>query len=84
MLNIMLLNIIGFPGGSNSEDSDLGSVPGLRRFPGERSGNPLQCSFLEKARGQRSLAGHGPRGCKRQTRLSDCHSRMRSFSLKSR
>ena len=24
-----------------------GSIPGLRRFPGEGNGNPLQCSCLE-------------------------------------
>ena len=27
--------------------ADLNSVPGLGRFPGEKSGNPLQYSFLE-------------------------------------
>ena len=27
---------------------DTGSVSGLRRFPGEGNGNPLQCSCLEK------------------------------------
>ena len=26
---------------------DLGSIPGSGRFPGERNGNPLQCSCLE-------------------------------------
>ena len=26
---------------------DLGSIPGLGRFPGEGNGNPLQCSCLE-------------------------------------
>jgi len=26
---------------------DLGSIPGLGRFPGERNGSPLQCSCLE-------------------------------------
>ena len=26
---------------------DLGSIPGSERFPGERNGNPLQCSCLE-------------------------------------
>ena len=26
---------------------DLGSIPGLRRSPGERNGNPLQHSCLE-------------------------------------
>ena len=26
---------------------DVGSIPGLRRSPGEGHGNPLQCSCLE-------------------------------------
>ena len=26
---------------------DLGSIPGLRRFPGGGHGNPLQCACLE-------------------------------------
>ena len=35
-----------FPGGSDGKVSvynvgDLGSIPGLGRFPGERNGNPL-------------------------------------------
>ena len=39
-------------GGSNGKASvynmrDLGSIPGLRRFPGEGNGNPLQYSCLE-------------------------------------
>ena len=25
---------------------DVGSIPGIRRSPGERNGNPLQCSYL--------------------------------------
>ena len=42
----------GFPGGSEVKASacnvgDLGSIPGLGRFPGEGSGNPLQYSCLE-------------------------------------
>ena len=44
----------GFPGGSVvkklaaiAEDSkDRGSIPGMRRFPGEGNGNPLQYSCL--------------------------------------
>ena len=41
----------GFPGGSDGEESacsagDLGSIPGLRLFPGEGHGNPLQYSCL--------------------------------------
>ena len=30
---------------------DLGSIPGWGRSPGERNGNPLQCSCLEKPMG---------------------------------
>ena len=45
---------VGFPGGSDSKESaynegDLGSIPGLGRSPGERNGNPLQCSCLENS-----------------------------------
>ena len=41
-----------FPGDSDSKASvynvrDLGSIPGLGRFPGEGNGNPLQYSCLE-------------------------------------
>ena len=41
-----------FPGGSDSKASvynvgELGSIPGLGRFPGEVNGNPLQDSCLE-------------------------------------
>ena len=43
---------LGFPGGSDGKASvysagDLGSIPGLGRFPGEGNGNPLQYSCLE-------------------------------------
>ena len=46
----------GFPGGSDGKESvcntgDLGSGPGAEH------GNPLQYSFLENPRGQRSLVG---------------------------
>ena len=45
----------GFPGGSmvknlpaNAGDTrDVGSIPGLRRFPDGGNGNPLQYSCLE-------------------------------------
>ena len=41
---------LGFPGGSDSKESacnvgDLGSIPGLGRFPGGGHGNPLQYSW---------------------------------------
>ena len=44
--------IIGFPGGSDGQEStcnvgDLGLIPGLGRSLGEGNGNPLQYSCLE-------------------------------------
>ena len=44
--------MLDFPGGSDGKASvynaeDLGSIPGLGRFPGEGNGNPLQYSCLE-------------------------------------
>ena len=46
---------MSFPNGSDSKESachagDLGSIPGLGRFPGEGNGNPLQCSCLQNPR----------------------------------
>ena len=51
---------LGFPGGSvvknwPSREGDAGSTPGSGRSPGERNGNPLQYSCLEKPM-ERSLA----------------------------
>ena len=39
---------------------DAGLVPGSRRSPGGRQGNPLQYSCLENPHGQRSLVGYSP------------------------
>ena len=44
-----------FPGGSDGKESlcnvrDLGSIPGLGRFPGGGHGNPLQYSCLENSK----------------------------------
>ena len=51
-LVIMMMITKDFPGGSDGKASvynvrDLGSIPGLGRFPGEGNGNPLQYSYLE-------------------------------------
>ena len=58
--------IVGFPGGTDSEESachtgDLGLIPGSRRSPGEGNGNPLQNSCLEnpKDRGAWWAIVHG-------------------------
>ena len=45
---------LGFPCGSAGKESacnarNLGSIPGLGRFPGEGKGYPLQCSGLENS-----------------------------------
>ena len=60
---------MGFPNSSAGKESacnagDLCSIPGLGRAPGGGHGNPLQCSCLESAHGQRSLVGYSPWSCK--------------------
>ena len=50
-------SVLGFPGGTSSEDllanardiRDMGSVPGSGRCPGGGHGNPLQYSCLENS-----------------------------------
>ena len=65
-----------FPGGSDGEVSvynagDLGSMPGLGRFPGEGNGNPLQYSCLQNPMegGAWQATVHGV--AKSQTQLRD-------------
>ena len=53
------------PGGSDGKEStcnagDLGSIPGLGRYPGGGHSNQLQYYCLENPHGQRSLAGYSP------------------------
>ena len=53
--------------GSDDKESpcnagDLGSIPGLRRSPGEGNGYPV--FWPGGFHGQRSLAGYSPWGCK--------------------
>ena len=60
---------VGFPGGSDGEESacnagDADSITELGRSPGEGHGNPLQYTWLENPHGQRSLAGYSPWGSK--------------------
>ena len=43
---------------------DVGSVPGLGRYPGVGHGSPLQYSCLENPCGPRSLVGSSPWGRK--------------------
>ena len=61
---------LDFPSGSDGKEStcnagDLGSIPGLGRFPGGGQGNPLQYPCLENPPGQRRLqATYSPWGHK--------------------
>ena len=76
---------VAYYGGSDSKESsfhvgDLGSVPGLRRSPGEGHGNPLQYSCLENPHGPRSLAGYNPWGHKD----SDTTNQLSTFSRASK
>ena len=69
VLTVSLQSSLDFPGGSDGKEStcnveDLGLIPGLGRSLEERLGNPLQYSCLENPRGQRSLVGYSPGGCK--------------------
>ena len=62
----------GFSGGSAVKNrppnaGDTGSMPGLRRSPGEGNSSLLQYSCLGKLSDRRSLAGYSPRGHKSQT-----------------
>ena len=64
---------MGFPGGSSGKESaclagDVGSIPGLGRFPGEGKGHPLQYSGLEN-----SMDCIVPGVAKSLTRLSKFH-----------
>ena len=75
------LALLGFPGSSVGKESacnagDPISIPGPGISPGEGIGYPLQYSFLENPRGQRSLAGYSPCGRKESDtteRLSTKH-----------
>ena len=60
---------------------DLGSIPGLERFPGEGNGNPLQYSCLENPmdRGTWWATVHGV--AKSRTQLSQLHSLSPVFTL---
>ena len=63
---MLIRSVVSFPGGLGGKEStcsagDLGSIPGLRRSPGEGNDNPLQCSGLENSvdRGAWRCAVHG-------------------------
>ena len=67
---------MGFPGGSDGKKyacsaEDVGSNPGLEKFPGERNGTPFLYSCLENSMDRRVWWDiiHGV--AKSQTQLSD-------------
>ena len=65
-----------FPGGSVSKESacnagDPGSIPGLRRSPGEENGYPLQYSSLENYRDRGAWRAAAHRVAKNWTWLSN-------------
>ena len=69
----------GFPGGSDGKEStcnsgDLGSIPGLGRFPGEDNGYPFQYSCLENSTDRRAGRATVRGVAKSLMRLSDQHS----------
>ena len=52
-------------GGSEDKEAacnarNLGSIPGLGRYPGEEDGNTLQYCCLENPHGKKSLVGCSP------------------------
>ena len=66
---MFLFSTEGFPGSSDGKESacntgDLGSIPGLGRFPGEGNSNLLQYACLENPHRERSLVDYGPWGHK--------------------
>ena len=67
-----------FPGGSDGEKStcnvgNLGSIPGLGRYPGEGNGYPLQYFCLENSMGRGAWQATVHVVTKSWTRLSDFH-----------
>ena len=79
----------GFPGGSvvknlraNARDTgDLGSIPGLGRFPRVRNGNPLQYSCLRNSMDREAWWATVQRVAKGQTGLSNWASTHAYFNI---
>ena len=62
---------------------DAGSVPGLGRSPGERNGNPLQYSCLEKPmdRGDWKATVHRVAKSRTQLKRVSTHTRRSNWSI---
>ena len=70
---------MGFPSDSDGKEfacivGDLGSIPGLRRSPGEGNGNPLQYACLENSMDRGAWQAKVRGVAKNQTQLSNCQS----------
>ena len=68
----MVKNLLASPG----DIRDVGSIPGLGRFPGVGNGNPLQHSCLENSMDRRSLVGYSPWGCKEYDTIEHMHTQI--------
>ena len=71
-----LLYVIDLPGGSDTRESvcaagDVGSIPGLGRFPREGNSSPLQYSCLENSMDRVTWLARVHGVAKSQTQLSD-------------
>ena len=74
----LLKHVMGFPSGSNDEEStcnvgDLGSTAGSGRSPGEGNSYPLQYSCLENSRERQAQQATLQAITKNQIHLSDWH-----------
>ena len=49
---------------STHDAGELGTIPGLQRFPGGGYSNPFKYSCLLNPHGQMSLLAYSPWGCK--------------------
>ena len=67
-----VLSLIGFPSGSEGEESacnagdtgDSGSIPGSGKISWSKEWQPTSVFLPGKFHGQRSLEGYSPKGCK--------------------
>ena len=50
--------VVKNPPANAGDATDMGSIPGSGRSPGQGNGNPLQYSCLENPNGQRNLMGY--------------------------
>ena len=77
--------ILGFPSGSEVKATacnagDLGSIPGLGRFPWRRKWQPTPVFLPGESHGQRSLVGYSPRGHKESDTTEWLHSLTHSLT----